>query len=267
MKKLDLSDCHSVLLDIAKSFHRLCRDNDIPYYMLGGTMLGAIRHKGFIPWDDDMDFGIPREHFSRFIRLAQKEFPPYYQVLFLENSDYALTGFAKISDSRTLIKEQFSVRTSENIGVNVDVFPLDDSDANWSFGSFNMCVRSMFKFQKLLIVNSKDRPFFKRILSRLVQLLVPISKRSIPVFLERMIVRRPVKDREMWSNFFGAWGAKETVPKRVFGKPTLYQFEDTMFFGAENYDRYLSTLYGDYMTPPDPSCIHVHQSSAYSVSQ
>ena len=80
MKKMTLDEIHLTLLDIAKEFDRICVKHNIPYYMIGGTMLGAVRHKGFIPWDDDMDFGVPVEYYEELQRILDKELPFFLSV-------------------------------------------------------------------------------------------------------------------------------------------------------------------------------------------
>ena len=87
MKKLNIEECHARLLKIAEIFDIICKDNGIPYYMLGGTMLGAIRHKGFIPWDDDMDFGVPRKYYKDLIDIFDKKLPNPYKYHTYNNSD------------------------------------------------------------------------------------------------------------------------------------------------------------------------------------
>ena len=79
MTKIEnVEELHKILLDIAKDFHQVCVDHNIPYYMLGGTMLGAVRHKGFIPWDDDMDFGVERKYLEKLEKIyAEKVNSPY----------------------------------------------------------------------------------------------------------------------------------------------------------------------------------------------
>ena len=96
LRRIDIKECHQHLLEIAKCFDQLCATHHIPYYMLGGTMLGAIRHRGFIPWDDDMDFGIPRPFFDQFIKIAEKELPQQYSLLTRQNSTAIPKGFIKI---------------------------------------------------------------------------------------------------------------------------------------------------------------------------
>ena len=101
MKELSLKDQHILLLGIAKEFDKVCRDSRIPYYMLGGTMLGAIRHKGFIPWDDDMDFGVPRPYYERLISALEEQLPVRYRCCTYDNSRNIIYPFIKIEDTHT----------------------------------------------------------------------------------------------------------------------------------------------------------------------
>ena len=98
----DISEVHQILLGIAKEFDRICRENDIPYYMLGGTMLGAVRHKGFIPWDDDMDFGVPRPYYDRLVSVLESELLHPYRCCTYRNNQGVFAPFVKIDDYRTL---------------------------------------------------------------------------------------------------------------------------------------------------------------------
>ena len=89
-------ELHGILLGIGRAFDDLCRKHNIPYYMLGGTMLGAVRHGGIIPWDDDLDFGVPREFFDRLKQVLSDELPDPYRVVTLEKSDSMLNEIIKI---------------------------------------------------------------------------------------------------------------------------------------------------------------------------
>ena len=264
--KLSRKEQHSCLFGLAKIFHHLCEDNHIPYYMLGGTMLGAIRHKGFIPWDDDMDFGIPRDYYPTFLEICKKELPPHIKLLNYDNSDYAILGFAKLSDSRTIVHEEFAPITDETLGINIDIFPLDPTNGRADFFSRNRMIRNIFKFQKLLFVNPENRPIHKKLLAITAQNFFRLKKTTIPQKLERMLVRESKEEgTTMYANYFGAWGLKETVPMKIFGKPTLYQFEDMLLYGAQDADGYLTHLYGNYHIIPDESKRHTHSTEVYYI--
>ena len=106
MTRIDIEEVHHRILNIAEAFDKICAEHDIPYYMLGGTMLGAIRHKGFIPWDDDMDFGVPYEHYNRLISILEKELPRGMRCCTFENSKAVVYPFMKIEDTETCIEQE-----------------------------------------------------------------------------------------------------------------------------------------------------------------
>ena len=270
MRGFTEGELHENLLKIAEEFHKICSKHAIPYYMLGGTMLGAIRHNGFIPWDDDMDFGVPREHYHRFVQIAEKELPSHYAVITYTNSTYAMMGFAKVMDETTRIEEEFQPRGNEMLGVNIDVFPLDHCNGNKGLLSANFRTRAMFKLQKLLFVESKNRPWPKKMLAWTAQRLIPIGRTKIPRYQDRQLSARAYKGRDtygFYANFFGAWGLKEIVSKEVFGTPVLYPFENIELYGVKYPDTYLEHLYGDYMQIPPEEHRHIHQINAFALNE
>ena len=148
MRRIEsLEEEHKILLEIAKEFHRICVKHDIPYYMLGGTMLGAVRHGGFIPWDDDMDFGIPRIYFNEFLEITKSELPSYLRVSTVYNSQRITGGFAKIDDTRTYMIRKLFRGENMQIGVNIDVFPIDYADNKFGPLSRNSLISQLLKIQ------------------------------------------------------------------------------------------------------------------------
>ncbi len=248
------SELHKRALELGKCFHNICVENSIPYYMLGGSMLGAVRHKGFIPWDDDMDFGVERKYFDKLTDALNTQLPENYRLISKDNVAGFFGGFVKMEDRQTLIKEKFA---DFEYGVSIDIFPLDRTNNNFSLFSCNRIINTLYKIQNYRCYHLEDYSFVKRCISQVLHLLhFPPDKH----FIYKLINTHLLKDKgSCLANHYGAWGMKETVHRDVMGKPTLYGFEDTKFYGAENYDEYLTALYGkDYMVLPPEDKRHIH---------
>lgn len=256
---INTQEAQNILLDIAKEFHKICQKHNIPYYMIGGTMLGAIRHKGFIPWDDDMDFGIPREHYNRFIQIALKELPNFYKLHTIDNSAYALMGISKIADTRTEIHEKFSPRTNDSIGLNIDIFPIDQTNDQTGIFSRNRIIQELLKLQRTLFIDYKSRTGSKRIIAYILQKLIRISPQSNIKRINKLIAKSSTSStHNMWVNFYGTYGFKEILDRKLFGEPILYPFENTHFYGVAHYDAYLKHFFSNYMELPPIDKRHIH---------
>ena len=121
---IDVVELHSRLLNMAKSFHKFCQENGLNYYILGGTCLGARRHKGFIPWDDDMDIGMPRKDYEKLIEL-QTSLPYYLELRYYENTPNSPMHFIKLIDNRrTLIEPRYNDYVE---GLYIAIFTLDSA--------------------------------------------------------------------------------------------------------------------------------------------
>lgn len=262
MKKIEtIEELHGLLLDIGIEFHRICVKNNIPYYMLGGTQLGASRHKGFIPWDDDMDFGIPREHYERFIGIAQKELAPQYTLRTIDNSNYIFNGMAKIELNTTVIKEHFAADQDEKIGVFIDVFPLDKTNNNFSFFSKNKMIPLTGRFVGYRFMTLRNRPIQKKIAALLVKFfLYPLTPKGYMYFVKKHLI---TNEGNYVANHFGAWETKETMPKEYFGEPRLYTFESTEFYGVSDFESYLTHLYGNWRQLPPVKARTTHVVDMY----
>ncbi len=254
MKPLTIDEVHEVLLGIAKEFHRVCEENDIPYYMLGGTMLGAIRHKGFIPWDDDMDFGVERKYFSRLEELFNNQPSSPYRLKTLYNSKTIINDPSKLEDIRTLIVEPERANINEELGINIDIFPLDITNGNKSFFSRNNLVHIIGLINTLRYCNLKTLNWWRKGLAVTLKCFFwPFDKYFLLDFARNYIISQK---GNYISNLYGFWGVRETIPQSIMGRPVKYQFEDIYFYGAEKYDDYLKSLYGNYMIIPKD--VHAH---------
>src|SRR5690554_5979187 len=130
MNNLQLAKVHKVQLEIANEVKRICEKNNIKYFMIAGTLLGAVRHRGFIPWDDDLDIGMLRNDYKRFIELAAKELnDTYYLETWYTSSGYGMP-FAKIRKNDTRYIEKSSKDVKCHPGIFIDIFPFDNVPNN-----------------------------------------------------------------------------------------------------------------------------------------
>ena len=251
----EIKEMQIMLLDMLKWFHGFCEENKITYYVLGGTMLGAIRHNGYIPWDDDIDLGIPREDYNRLLtnkaRFFSKE-DRYALESYLDGDwrfDYAN---AKLYDTSTTLIE--NRRTRLKRGIFLDIFPLDGAGDNKNEIDANY--GSIKRNLELLAVRSsavrKGRNWWKNLMVRIFSIL-PYRFYNNHKLISDINIRCGLKrfdECEYAGNLIGIYKNREIMPRSYFGKPTLYNFEDIKVYGPEQYDEYLTHLYGDWRQLP-----------------
>lgn len=253
MRQMSSEEMHSHLIDLAKELHRICTENGIPYYMVCGTMLGAVRHKGFIPWDDDMDFAIPLEYYQKFVDVANSKLQSKYRLLTYKNSEYPV-NYLKIEDTETIISEfRMKKECCQKYGINIDIFIL--TKCSLSPKKLNILFKKKHFYHILLsraFVEGKE-PGFKGIIKKIIR-LVYHSKKDRENLIEKIekINKKIAKTGEeaRISTSTAAYLPQYIIPNDVFGTPQLYQFENIQLYGVENYDSYLKSYYGDYMQIP-----------------
>lgn len=258
MRKIErVDELHTILLDMAKVFHQICKEEGIPYYMLGGTLLGSVRHGGFIPWDDDMDFGVPREYFDSVIRALKQKLPSYYGV-YDKTSGIIDAGFIKICDKRTAQTQCWDLNSNKKFGVNIDIFPIDRLTHLWK----RKLVTLLMRLHGYNVFDANNRPLGKRIIAYWVKALLCCFKRSAFIdFIENHLIET---NGELLTNTFGAYNWKrETMPASYFGTPQLMDFEDTKLYAVAKPHEYLRHMYGDYMKLPPEEKRHIHIKDMY----
>lgn len=240
-------------LDMLKLFISICDDNNLLYFAVGGTCLGAIRHKGFIPWDDDIDVALPRPDYDKFIKIAQGLMPKnYFLQTHNTDKDYR-NDFAKIRDSSTTFIESSATKLKINHGVAIDIFPIDGTPADKkeidSLRKHKTRVKR-YVAKDLVLAN---RPLSKKVICKVASLLCHFSTSKMLNKLENRYRQFHYETSDIVICHGGAWGDKERCPKAQYGKGVFVDFEGIKVRVPEKYDEYLTQKYGDYMTPPPES--------------
>ena len=248
-----------VELNLARIFSEICERHHLRYYMVGGTMLGAIRHKGFIPWDDDMDVGMPRPDYERFLEIVRSELPVGYSFLNYKQDDEYLRYFSRIVDNNV---EVYNASNSDTIIENawLDIFPFDGMPPTapgralhfwhltaWRFFYHASC------FKQLVNLNRPGRPKYQQMLINFIQktgLGSGLDTKKLMARIERLLMKYPYDRATHMVSFFGAYMTREIVDKKLLGEGKKYPFETLMLNGPEQYDAFLTHFFGDYMTPP-----------------
>jgi lipopolysaccharide cholinephosphotransferase len=268
---IENDELRSIELSILNHIDSLCRSNNLRYYLAGGTLLGAIRHKGFIPWDDDIDILMPRNDYNLFVELIKNQSSdlPYALYSYENNKEYRYT-FSKLVDKRTMSIEHEDLQT---YGVSVDIFILDGLGDD---------VKRAKRISKTI---DKLRPLFSLSCGNMIS-----NSNSIL----RSIVRFPVWGicKVIGSDNFngtinklanknnfdtsdlvgcitgGVYGEREILPSSVFSETIDLPFENSVFKAPIGYHDYLLSLYGEYMElPPVEQQIPKHQIKAWWIEE
>lgn len=257
----DLTEMQSKLLEMLKYLHEFCIENNIRYYVIGGTLLGAVRHNGFIPWDDDIDVGLPREDYERLIKLFPKKDSRYILESVYSADENFCYSFSKMYDTTTTLIENTTKHLKR--GIYIDIFPLDGAgntkeEVIKTFAPIN---RKKNLLTLRIVKLSANRKWYKNILLWTMQHL-PSSicgEKKLCLDINKLCKKNNYDDSNFVGNLVGAWGKKEIMPKKLFGKPTLHKFENIEVFIQEDFDGYLTYLYGDWRKlPPEEKRVSHH---------
>lgn len=265
---IDSEKLKEIETDLLKSVDEICRKENFRYSLGGGTLLGAVRHKGFIPWDDDIDIMMPRPDYDAFISYCLSNAVPFGIKSFENDKNYVDLS-AKIYNTETILKDD-NIAGGSDIGVNIDVFPVD------GLGNTYEEAKKIFdstSFKRNLLVAAQWRKFFKSkthswyyepfrflffLMSRFVnksKLFDSIQKKYKNVDFDNVNFAAAVG---------GSYREKEILPKSVFANYVSLPFEGSEFKAISDYDKYLSSLYGEYMKlPPEEKRVSHHTFIAY----
>lgn len=253
----DIKEYQERLINMMAIFHQFCKDNGIRYSIYAGSMLGAVRHHGMIPWDDDIDVVMPRPDYDNFLRITQKSFVDGYRVVSPYNDTTLYTAYSKIIDCSTTLVE-FRKHKDNVIGVFIDVFPVDGVPNN---KKKQITLYKRFKRCKYLGVLAHGRYKWeececkseaKRVLLYLTHLLLrnfSFTKKLLRK-ADRIAASCNMNSSDMVRVYSSPHYGHKLIKKCFFDKYIEIPFETITVSCIKNYDEYLTELYGDYMTPP-----------------
>lgn len=256
MDKITLRKVQLVQLEIAKEIDRVCSENDIKYFLIGGSLLGAVRHKGFIPWDDDLDIGMLREDYDKFIQVASKSMINKYELVDWISDDNYPHPMGKVIKKGTIYKEN-KRKDVGNQGIWVDIFPYDNVEEDlksfkrrtFKLKILRSLIRAKCNYQtwhnEKGIIWSK---FIKNLPFRALSIF--FSKTNLVKRYEKISTiennKQCKKAFENGTENYQDW----CFDKVFFTNLRKIDFENYSFCGPEQYDKYLTIAYGDYMKLP-----------------
>lgn len=263
MKKIDVEELKKIQIDILNEVDKFCKNNNINYWLDCGTLLGAVRHKGYIPWDDDIDLGMLRDDYNRFIKTFNQE-NSKYKLECYENNNKFYYFFGKVLDTSTVLYEPDE--KGIKLSVNIDVFVYDNAPDD------NKKLKRMFRKRnfyrrmrniRLFNKTSYDNNFIKKI-ARL------IANKLLFFIPKDYFVKKTIKNAQKYNKFetkrVGNFVDIDAVAinKKVFSSFINMQFEKNKYPVPAGYDELLKAYYGDYMKlPPIEKRVSNHSFVAY----
>ncbi|MBE5772562.1 MAG: LicD family protein [Clostridiales bacterium] len=252
-----IENLRGTLLAIMDEIHRVCVENGISYYIIGGTALGAIRHTGFIPWDTDIDIAMERGEYERFLRIFNEQASAVFHCAHYMNMREWYHPHALVFKNDTMIywnKEYY--RNKTNVPVYVDVFPLDYcpiEDAAKEEQAKRIKKKIYFQSRRECILYQRNNVIQRSLKKALSFVLHLQSNKSFNKSLDDAMKKysniRTDKICSMASHYSYK---KQCMDIAIYGTPQEYLFEGRTYYGPERMDEYLTRIYGDYMTPPPP---------------
>ena len=250
--KQKVKKMQNVVYEILCDIDRFCRDNKIRYFLSGGTCLGAVRHKGFIPWDDDADLMMPRKDYERFIKLFSKsELMEKYGIGSLLNDPDWTIQYTRVWDKST--KWHSKKYNLKEMGIFIDIFPMDGVPSNRMLRKvFFARLKVLCEFGKEAsrVEFSDDNRFL--VIRKIVGFFTrPIGQRYFSKRLNAIAKKYDFdKSKYVACSMPVHYGEKEVIEYKNMNKATFLQFEDRRFPVPVGYEKYLTNLYGNYMDIP-----------------
>ncbi len=263
-----LREKQDIAFGVLLYFKEFCDNNDIPFMLAYGTLLGAVRHKGFIPWDDDVDIMMTREAYNKFLNVWKNNKHPYYKFLSIETDPDYFAPLAKLYDDRTLLIQEYGQIEKKKYGIYIDVFVIDKLPDNFyeasEFYERNQKIRNCWgmAIRKFSAPSKSVFTFIGRI-----PLMIYCKIKGYKFYIHKYCTLAQTYNGEKVNHagivVFGEGIVKEYTELSQFTSCTDVTFESCIFKGPCDCHQYLRQMYGDYMTIPKEEDRKVHPSKCY----
>lgn len=244
-----LNEAKEIMLDILKEVHRICLKYDLKYWLSGGTLLGAIRHKGFIPWDDDIDIDMLREDFEKFKEIAKIELREDYYLDSHELEEMIEYMPLKIRHKNSIYIEKWDKNEIKQKGIFIDIFPYDKFSKNKILQKIEMFPKYLYELKTTRIWDNKSS--LKNTVKYLIIKAFKVLPKNYIIKLNKKYFYNSLKKKEFMIGYgYGLTWRKSFDYEDIFPLRRK-EFENFNFFIPKNYEKYLKLFYGDYMKIPD----------------
>ena len=272
MRKMTLEEIQQTEFQMLIEFDKFCALHNLKYYLGGGTMLGAVRHKGFIPWDDDIDVNMPRPDYMNFLELNKDgKLNDDLRLSDLSlDKENTFSPTLKIYNRHTFVKLN-GFRIENNTGLWIDIFPIDGlSESRFLRLLQFYLVRILSIWISLCVkkIGSRRNSRFYSLAQYAFIFVVPIIRmlgyKKLVGYIDKLSKIYPYEDAEYVGVLTGRAVEKEAMLKSHMEPTIKVEFCGKEFYAPANYDEYLTNLYGDYMKlPPEEDRVPKHETEAY----